>query len=98
MRTIGGGVARARELTGLHVHNREGEDLGVIEEIVLDVAAGRIAYAVLAFGGFLGIRSKLFAVPWDALRLDGDLFRVDATRQELEEASGFDPDHWPETA
>jgi sporulation protein YlmC with PRC-barrel domain len=82
----------------MRVRNREGEDLGVIDEIVLDMRSGRIAYAVLAFGGFLGIGNKLFAVPWDALTADGGALLADASRRELEESPGFDPDHWPETA
>jgi sporulation protein YlmC with PRC-barrel domain len=91
-------VIRSREIIGKHVHNAEGEDLGVIDEIVLDMATGRVAYGVLAFGGVLGFGSKLFAVPWDALTLDGEVLRADATREELAAAEGFDPDHWPERA
>jgi sporulation protein YlmC with PRC-barrel domain len=93
-------VLKTGNLTGNHVRNAAGEDLGKIEDIMLDVPTGRIAYAVLSFGGFLGIGSKLFAVPWEALRLDrrNDEFVLDVDRQRLENAPGFDKDNWPDMA
>ncbi|HYG31471.1 MAG TPA: PRC-barrel domain-containing protein, partial [Methylophilaceae bacterium] len=60
----------ADTLIGNDVANHKDEDLGDIKEIMLDVPNGRIAYAVLSFGGFLGMGNKLFAVPWEALKLD----------------------------
>src|ERR1051325_2479606 len=63
-------VMDAKTLIGDDVVNGQGEDLGNIEAIMLDVTSGRIAYAVLSFGGFLGMGSKLFAIPWGALTLD----------------------------
>ncbi len=60
----------ADTLMGNDVYNRQDEDLGDIKEIMLDVPAGRISYAVLSFGGVLGMGEKLFAVPWSALTLD----------------------------
>jgi hypothetical protein len=57
-------VLGASTLTGDRVRNSAGDDLGKIEEIMIDLASGRVAYAVLSFGGFLGIGDKLFAVPW----------------------------------
>ena len=88
----------ATRITGRHIYNRAGEDLGVIEDLGIDLSTGRIVYAVLAFGGFLGIGDKLFAVPWDALEVDGEGFLADATRAELAETPGFDREHWPEHA
>jgi sporulation protein YlmC with PRC-barrel domain len=89
----------ASTMIGDDVQNRAGEDLGQIEEIMLDVNEGRVSYAVLSFGGFLGIGDKLFAVPWDALRLDPDdeVFILDVDQERLENAPGFDKDNWPET-
>ena len=60
----------ANTLIGNGVYNVEGDDLGDIKEIMLDMRGGRIGYAVLSYGGFLGIADKLFAVPWSALKLD----------------------------
>lgn len=93
-------VMAADTLRGDEVVNSEGEDLGHIEEIMLDVPNGRIAYAVLSFGGILGIGEKLFAVPWRALTLDADekRFILNVDKDVLKNAPGFDKDHWPEMA
>src|SRR5262245_25714035 len=53
---------------GYRVINPVGEDLGKIEDIVIDMDSRQIAYAVLSFGGFLGFGDKLFAIPWEALK------------------------------
>ena len=93
-------IMDADTLNGDSVVNSAGEDLGKIEAIMLDVTAGRIAYAVLSFGGFLGMGSKLFAIPWSALTLDADekRFILDVAKERLENAPGFDKDHWPSMA
>jgi sporulation protein YlmC with PRC-barrel domain len=81
------------------VVNRAGEDLGKIEELMIDLENGRIAYAVLSFGGFLGMADKLFAIPWQALtlRLHEHAFLLDISRDVLEKAEGFDKSKWPLT-
>lgn len=87
----------ADTLIGNDVYNAQDEDLGDIKEIMLDVHAGRVSYAVLSFGGILGMGEKLFAVPWNALTLDtaNKRFTLDVTKERLESAPGFDKDHWP---
>src|ERR1700694_4262373 len=62
-------IMDAATLIGDTVVNSSGEDLGKIEAIMLDVTSGRIAYAVLSFGGFLAMGATYFAVPWAALTL-----------------------------
>ncbi len=76
------------------------EDLGKVEDIMLDLQSGKVAYVVVSFGGFLGIGSKLFAMPWEAFQLDADnkVFRLDLDKQVLENAPGFDKDNWPDFA
>ncbi len=93
-------VMDADTLIGDSVVNDSGDDLGKIEAIMLDVAAGRIAYAVLSFGGFLGMGDKLFAIPWSALTLDAEQrrFVLSVARERLENAPGFDKDRWPAMA
>jgi sporulation protein YlmC with PRC-barrel domain len=54
------------------VRNSAGDDLGKVDQIMIDIPSGRVAYAVLSFGGFLHMGNKLFAVPWDALKVDED--------------------------
>lgn len=90
----------ADTLIGDDVYNHKDEDLGDIKEIMLDVNNGRIAYAVLSFGGFLGIADKLFAVPWNALQLDtvNKRFLLKVEKESLESAPGFDKDDWPDMA
>ena len=90
----------ATTLQGNEVINLEGDKLGTIDEIMLDVPMGRIAYAVLSSGGFLGVGDKLFAIPWNALTLDTDnkCFLLDVSKERLEKAPGFDKDHWPSLA
>ncbi len=90
----------ASTLEGNDVMNKGGEKLGVIDEIMLDVPMGRIAYAVMSCGGFLGVGERLFAIPWGALTLDTDnkCFLLDVSRERLEAAPGFDKDHWPSLA
>ena len=82
------------------VVNKMGEDLGKVRHIMLDVRRGRIAYAVLSFGGFLGMGDKMFAIPWTALQLDVDnkCFILDIDKKVLKQATGFDQDHWPAMA
>ena len=90
----------ANTLDGNDVYNNKDEDLGDIKEIMLDVASGRVAYAVLSYGGFLGMGQKLFAVPWSALTLDTEnkRFTLDVEKERLENAPGFDSDKWPDMA
>jgi len=90
----------ADTLIGNDVFNRDAEDLGDIKEIMLDMRSGRVSYAVLSFGGFMGVGKKLFAVPWQALTLDTEnkRFVLDVNKEQLENAPGFDKDHWPDMA
>lgn len=87
----------ATALSGEVVVNGTGETLGRIDSIMLDMNTGRIAYAVLSFGGFLGIGDKLFAIPWEALNMDleRDHFVLNADRALFKNAPGFDKHRWP---
>ena len=80
------------------VVNLSGEHVGRIEELMVDVTTGRVAYAVLSFGKFLGFGGKLFALPWSALTVDEakKRFVVNVTRESLEKMPGFDKHHWPD--
>lgn len=92
-------VMSASTMIGDRVTNAEGDDLGEVKEIMIDRDTGRIAYAVLSFGGVLGMGDKLFAVPWQALELSTEdkAFHLDIDREKLESAPGFDKDNWPGT-
>jgi hypothetical protein len=87
----------ADTLMGNDVYNKEGEDLGDVKEFMIDMSSGKIAYAVLSYGGVLGMGDKLFAVPWSALSLDtvNKRFTLGVKKDALKDAPGFDKDHWP---
>jgi sporulation protein YlmC with PRC-barrel domain len=87
----------ADTLMGNDVYNKAGEDLGDIKEFMIDMPSGRVVYAVLSFGGLLGLGDKLFAVPWNALSLDtvNKRFTLDLSIESLKDAPGFDKSHWP---
>ncbi|MDD2893520.1 MAG: PRC-barrel domain-containing protein [Halothiobacillaceae bacterium] len=82
------------------VVNRLGENLGNIKDLMIDIDSGRVAYAVLEFGGFLGMGSKLFAVPLSAMEVDtaNHRFIFDQNKESLDNAPGFDKDEWPNFA
>ncbi|QOY93521.1 PRC-barrel domain-containing protein [Massilia sp. UMI-21] len=88
----------ARTLIGDGVVNAAEEDLGDIKEIMLDMNTGQVAYVVLAFGGFLGMGEKLFAVPWQVLHLDTVNKRMvlNVEKERLKQAPGFNKDEWPD--
>lgn len=93
-------VMAAKTLQSNDVYNRQDEKLGSVQDIMLDVQHGRIAYAVLSHGGLLGMGDKLYAIPWEALVLDTDrkCFILDISVDRLSEAEGFDKDDWPSMA
>lgn len=88
----------ASTITGDDVRNLDGDNLGHIEELVIDLDSGRVNYAVLSSGGFLGVGDKLFAIPWDLLTVDTDNKEIvlDLSKETLENAPGFDKDSWPD--
>lgn len=90
----------ADTLEGNDVVNLEGDKLGSIQNIMLDIPKGKIAYAVLSRGGILGMGDKLFAIPWSALTLDTErkCFVLNCDSRRLDEAEGFDKDRWPKMA
>ncbi len=87
----------AHTLLGNDVVNRQGDDLGDIKEFMIDMSTGQVAYAVLSFGGLLGMGDKLFAVPWAAMTLDTEheRFTLDVPKNALKDAPGFDKGNWP---
>ena len=91
----------ASTLIGDPVRNPQGENIGDLKEIMLDVSQGRIAYGVLDFGGgMMNMGNKLFAVPFDRFRVDEDNHKLvlDVDKETLKNAEGFDKNDWPDTA
>jgi sporulation protein YlmC with PRC-barrel domain len=92
-------LVSAATLSGERVVTRHGETVGNVSELMLDVQRGRIAYAVVAHGGFMGLGERLHAIPWGALRFDAEhgCLVLDAERRTFLDAPGFDKEHWPST-
>ena len=88
----------AKTLVGTEVVNKQGEKLGKVEDIMIDLGTGRIGYVVLSFGGVLGMGDKLFAVPWASLLVDQDNKKLvmEANKELLKNAPGFDKHNWPQ--
>jgi sporulation protein YlmC with PRC-barrel domain len=94
-------VLTASTLKGDKVTNAKGEDLGTVEEIMLDLEQGKVAYVVLSFGRANWMpNNKLFAVPWEVLTISphDKKFILKVSKETLKTAPGFDRDKWPEVA
>lgn len=93
-------VLSASSLNGTNVVNTEGEDIGSIKDLMIDLGYGHVSYAVLQFGGIMGLGEKYFAIPWAALTIDTvhDDIVLDIDKEVLKEAEGFDKDNWPDFA
>jgi sporulation protein YlmC with PRC-barrel domain len=89
----------ARSITGDKVENPGGEDLGKIDDLMINVGTGEVEYVVIEFGAFLGIGGKLFAVPFAELELNPSrqVFVLRRDKEYLKNAPGFDKAHWPDT-
>jgi len=89
----------ASSVIGDKVVNHSEEQLGTIKDIMLDLHGGKIEYIVVEMGGFLGIGEKYFAIPYALLAVDpvNECFILNQSKETLENAPGFDKDHWPET-
>ena len=86
------------KILGSKVRNMKGEELGTIEDIVIDIDSGKVLYAVMDFGGFLGLGGKLFPVPWHSLApLPSEgVFFLDISKEKLKEAPGYDKNNLPD--
>jgi sporulation protein YlmC with PRC-barrel domain len=62
-----GGLISSDKVEGTAVYNRQGEKLGSIHSVMIDKSSGKVAYAVMSFGGFLGIGDRYHPLPWNAV-------------------------------
>lgn len=98
---IGSEIVKASEqVIGIKVENMKGESLGKIEEIMLDKHTGRTRFVVLSFSEWMGIKNKLFAMPWElfSYHKDKECFVISVDKTLLQRLEGFDKDHWPNMA
>ncbi len=91
---------RASALIGANVENTAGDNLGEVKDLVLDWGSGNVRYAVLSYGGILGIGDKLFAVPVDAFssKPNSSKLILNVNKDQLKNAPGFSKDQWPNMA
>jgi len=96
-------LRQADQLIGARVRNPEGKDLGEIKDLVSDPDGQSVSYAVLSFGGFMGLGEDLYAIPWDALTVRNDVTDdepvtvvLNIDKKQLENAEGFAEDDWPD--
>ena len=89
----------ATSIIGDRIENRQGENLGKIDNLMINLTTGEIEYAVIEFGSFLGVGGKLFAVPFRELQLDPEkkIFLLNRDNEYLKQSPGFDKAHWPDT-
>lgn len=93
-------IVKGSKIIGKSVQTMKGKQIGEIEDLAIDELDGRVRYAVLSFGGLLGLGQKYFAIPWEALSLSDNKehFALAVTEKELEKAPGFDKNNWPDFA
>ncbi len=81
------------------IENETGEELGSILNLMINIHSGKVEYAVVQFGSFLGLGGKLFAIPFRQLHLSEErrAFILNRPRADFENMPGFDKNHWPDT-
>lgn len=82
----------ADKVDGTAVYDPSGERLGTIHDVMIDKVSGRVAYAVLSFGGFLGLGEKYHPLPWNTLKYDTSLggYVTGLSKEQLEGAPAYD--------
>ena len=90
------GLIGSDKVEGTAVYDAHGERMGSIARVMLEKRSGHVAYAVINFGGFLGIGSDSYPIPWDALKYDTSLggYRTNITEQQLKSAPKYQGDSW----
>jgi sporulation protein YlmC with PRC-barrel domain len=87
----GGRLIAADKVNGTNVYNTAGEKIGSVEDVMIDKTSGRIAYAVMSFGGFLGMGEKHHPLPWSTLRYDQEKggYVVPVSKEQLQDAPSY---------
>jgi len=91
---------RGTRIIGTTVRDARDRRIGQVKDLILDGGRGEIAYAVVDFGGVLGVGKKFHAIPWQALQPsdDGNYYILHADRETISQAPGFDKARWPDMA
>jgi sporulation protein YlmC with PRC-barrel domain len=91
-------LVSTNKLDRYNIVNNMGEDLGQVQNFMLDMNSGEIAFVIVSFGGFMGISDKWFAIPWDAMTWspESKRFVLNMAKEMLTNAPGLDKRHWQE--
>ena len=86
----------SEDVQGTTVYGVSGTKVGEIDHLIIDKTSGRVGYAVMSFGGFMGLDHRHYPIPWGALHYDTSLdgFRTNITEQMLKDAPQFSDDSW----
>jgi sporulation protein YlmC with PRC-barrel domain len=89
-----GRLIGADQVQGTTIYNPHGDNLGSVQDVMIDKVSGRIAYAVVGFGGFLGIGNRHYPLPWEKLKYDPSMggYVVDLDKSVLEGAPSYADD------
>jgi hypothetical protein len=90
------GLIGSDKVEGTYVYDAQGNHIGSIERVMIEKRSGQVAYAVLSFGGFLGIGTDYYPIPWASLRYDTSLggYRSTITEQQLKGAPKYTGTNW----
>jgi hypothetical protein len=90
------GLIGSDKVEGTYVYDAKGEHIGSIERVMIDKRSGQVAYAVLSFGGFLGIGTDYYPIPWASLSYDTSLggYHTTITEQQLQGAPKYTGNSW----
>jgi hypothetical protein len=90
------GLIGSDKVEGTVVYDAKGEKIGSIERVMLEKISGQVAYAVLRFGGFLGLGSDYYPIPWASLDYDTSLggYRTNITEEQLKGAPKYAGERW----
>jgi hypothetical protein len=90
------GLIGSDKVEGTAVYDAKGEHMGSIERVMIDKVSGQVAYAVLQFGGFLGLGSDYYPIPWESLKYDTRLggYRLNITEAQLKKAPKYSGESW----
>lgn len=89
-------LVSSEDVAGATVFDRLGNELGEIDHLMIDKVSGRVRYAVMSFGGFLGLGHSHYPLPWNSLTYDGERegYVADIVEQQLQDAPEFSDDSW----
>lgn len=87
-------LIESNRIEGTRVYNRQGKHIGTIDHLVIEKVSGRVVYAVMSFGGFLGLGAHLYTIPWEKLHYDPGMggYHSDITEAELQDAPALPHD------